>query len=155
MASKRSPACGVHCSGDCACAAGNWCDVCQSGACALGSGSPRRPSTAPECHGVRPCVGEWQTDVCCGREHVVGGVDGVPVLCPVQRKRARCNCIRRLRCSNSSCSSRSSKSRSSAANTSSWFSGGVVVVSPDKREESSLSLSSPCIDSLCGKNHII
>ena len=35
MASKRSPACGVRCSGVCV---GNWCDVCRSGACATGTG---------------------------------------------------------------------------------------------------------------------
>ena len=74
MVSKRSPACGVRCSGVCACAAGNWCDVCcsgacatgtrllsdvwRSGACATGTRLLRHPSTAPERHSVRPGVGE-------------------------------------------------------------------------------------------------
>ena len=114
----------------------------------MGRGLLRHPLDVPGWQGVRPGGVEQRTDGCCGRERVVGGVDGVPVLCSTRRKRARCNCIRRLRCSNSNCSSRSSKSRRAAVNKSSWFSGGVIGVSLDKREDSSLLLLSPCIDAL-------
>ena len=123
--------------------------MCQSGTGEAGRGLLRRLSDVLEWQGVRPGVGEQRMDSCCGRERVVGGVDRVPVLCSTRRKRARCNCIRRLRCSNSNCSSHSSKSRSSAANESSWFSGGVIGVSLDKRDDLSLLLSLPCIDVLC------
>ena len=107
-----------------------------------------RPSDVPGWRGVRPGGGKQRTDGCCGRERVVGGVDGVPVLCSTRRKQARCNCIRRLHCSNSNCSSRSSKSRSSTVNESSWFLGGVIGMSLDKSEDLSLLLLSPCIDTL-------
>ena len=124
--------------------------MCRSGTGEVGRGLLRHPSDVPEWQGICPGVGEQRTDGCCGREHVVGGVDRVPVLCSTRRKQACCNCIRRRRCSNSNCSSRSSKSRSSAANESSWFSGGVIGVLLDKRDDSSLLLLSPCIDALCG-----
>ena len=90
--------------------------MCRSGTGEAGRGLLHRLSDVPEWQGVRPGVGEQWTDGCCGRERVIGGVDGVPVLCSTRRKRARCICIRRLRCSNSNCSSHSSKSRSSAVN---------------------------------------
>ena len=124
--------------------------MCRSGNGGAGRGLLRHSSDVPGWQGVRPGVGGPRTDGCCGRERVVGGDDGVPVLRSTRRKRARCICIRRLRCSNSNCSSRSSKSRSSAANESSWFSfsGGVVGVS-----HSPLVLSSLCIDTLCGWGH--
>ena len=67
--------------------------MCQSGTGESGRGLLRRPSDVPECQSVRPGVGEQRTDGCCGRERVVSGVDGVPVLCSTHRKRARCSCI--------------------------------------------------------------
>ena len=125
MASKRSPACGVRRSGASAGRVGGGSEVCYSWVCTVGArldvattgrkyGLLRRPSKVPECVG-RPGVGEGWTNGTCGREDVVGGVDGVAV-CPAWRRQAHWSWMRRLHCSNSSCSNRSSKSQSSAAN---------------------------------------
>ena len=71
--------------------AGGGCDVCRSGACAVGAqldvaaigrkyGLLRRPSKVLG-HVDRPGVGEGWTDGCCCRGGVVDGVDGAVVWC--------------------------------------------------------------------------
>ena len=60
-------------------------EVCRPGTGDTGRGLLRRPPDVPGWQGVRPGVGVLWTDGCCGRERVVGGVDGGPVLCSTRR----------------------------------------------------------------------